>query len=100
VPYLVDTVIPPSEAARRDELRPAHLAYLEANVGRILAAGAKLEEDGSVGDGSFYLLDFDTLDGVEEFLRNEPYDAAGIVHDASIVRVRKGFFDGRRVVQA
>jgi uncharacterized protein len=96
VPYLVDTIIPPSAAVRRSELRHAHLAYLEEHADTILAAGAKLLDDGAVGDGSFYLLDLETLADAQRFMSQDPYVVDGIVTTMSLKRVRNGFFDRRR----
>jgi uncharacterized protein len=96
MPYLVDTVIPPELAERREALRKEHLAYLERTVASVLAAGAKLNEDGSVGNGSFFLLDFETEAEARNYISQDPYVEAGIVSAVSFTRVRKGFFDRRR----
>ena len=49
MPYLVYVKDKPDSLELRTELRPVHLAYLEANQEKLLAAGALLEDDGSVG---------------------------------------------------
>ena len=54
MPYLIDTSIDPAKAAERAQVRPRHLAYLSSKASLVLAAGAKLEDDGSAGSGSFY----------------------------------------------
>ncbi len=52
MPYLVETHHRPDTEETRNNLRPEHLAYLDANVSKLLAAGAKLNDDGSVAPGS------------------------------------------------
>ena len=96
MPYLIETTIPNGAAVKREAVRPAHLAYLEANVATILAAGAKLEENGELGDGSFYLLDTANAGEAKRFLASDPYVIEGLVVASTIRRVRTGFFDRRR----
>lgn len=96
MPYLIVTTIPSRHAAERDAARPDHLAYLEGAVAVILAAGAKLEEDGAVGDGSFYLVDVESRAEAEAFIEGDPYRQRGLVEDVTLTRVRAGFFDRRR----
>jgi uncharacterized protein len=97
MPFLIDTVIDPSQAAEREAARPQHLAYLNEAAVLVLAAGAKLQDDGSVGAGSFYLIDVETRAEAEAFLAADPYARAGLIRAASLTRVRKGFFAGRQV---
>ncbi len=96
MPYLIDTDIPLSKNKDREAVRPSHLAYLEANVLKILAAGAKLDE-GESGGGSFYLIDTEDRDEAEKFIAGDPYALAGLMTNVMITRVRKGFFDKRRI---
>ncbi|MGH7004382.1 MAG: YciI family protein [Alphaproteobacteria bacterium] len=96
MPYLIVTIIQPELAARREELREEHLGYLDSNVRMVLAAGAKLEDDGTLADGSFYLVDTDNADEARDFIDNDPYVKNGIVSNISRTRVRKGFFDRQR----
>ncbi len=97
MPYLIDTVIPPSRATERNAVRPQHLAYLEANKELLLACGAKLADDGSAGDGSFYLLDVESRADAEAFISRDPYCALGLVASMTLTRVRKGFYNYERV---
>ena len=57
MPYLIDATDKPDAAALRQAQRPEHLAYLEANLRRLIAAGAKLRDDGATAWGSVYILD-------------------------------------------
>jgi uncharacterized protein len=98
MPYLIDTTIPADRARLREGARPAHLAYLEANAERLLAAGAKLPDADAADDGSFYLIEVETRHEAELFLAADPYMLTGLITAARYTRVRKGFFNHRRVV--
>lgn len=96
MPYLIETFIPPTHDAMRNATRPTHVAYLEAHVDVVLAAGAKLRDDGTVGDGSFYLLDVETREEAERFVAADPFAQAGLIERMTVTRMRKAFFDRRR----
>jgi uncharacterized protein len=97
LPYLIVTAIPLENAALRQELRPAHLAFLDENVAVILAAGAKLDDEPTKPGGSFYLVDYEELGDAQRFIDNDPYVKGGAVSDIQLTRVRKGYFDRARV---
>lgn len=99
MPYLIYATDRPGAAALRAEHRPAHLAYLEANLPLILAAGAKLADDGTAAFGSAYLLDVDDRAAAEAFIAADPFSKAGVFGEIVITRWRKGFFDHRTVPQ-
>ena len=96
MPFLVETFIPAERDAQRNATRPAHVAFIEANVAVVLAAGAKLADDGTVGDGSFYLLDVLTRAEAESFVGADPFVQAGLVDRVRVQRVRDAFFDRKR----
>jgi uncharacterized protein len=97
VPYLIDAVDGADAAAARAELRPSHLAYIEAHVGVVLAAGAKLSDDGTTALGSLFLLDVDERADAEAFHAGDPFTAGGVYASSTITRWRKGFFDFARI---
>ena len=57
MPFMIFARDKPGAAARRAELRPAHLEYLTGHTARLLAAGAMLGDDGATPCGSLILLD-------------------------------------------
>src|SRR5262245_47903540 len=97
MPYLIDATDKPDSQALRQAHRPAHLAFLEARVGSLIAAGAKLSDDGVAAWGSVYILDAEDRAAAESFIAGDPYVAAGLFASVSITRWRKGFFDFRRM---
>jgi uncharacterized protein YciI len=97
MPYLIDTVIPAEFSERREAAREEHLRYLEDRAGVILAAGAKLREEGGVGPGSFYLVALDTRAEADAFLAGDPYFRSGLITSSTVTKVRTGFFDRKRM---
>ncbi len=93
MPFLIDAAYKTGEGELRTRLRPAHLAFLEANVAMLLAAGAKLSDDGTTPFGSFYILNTEDRAAAEAFLKNDPYVQSGLFATMVMTRWRKGFFN-------
>lgn len=73
----------------RADLLQEHLAYIEANMHRIVIGGALLDEDGSTRIGSAFLLNVKDLEEAERFSREEPFRRAGLYRSVSIIRMRR-----------
>jgi len=58
MPYLIETFDKPGHQQLRRDTRDEHLRFLEANKALLLACGAKLADDGTVG-GRPLRLQFD-----------------------------------------
>jgi uncharacterized protein YciI len=99
MPYLIDASDGPDVARLRPALREAHLAHINDHLPLILAAGAKLSEDGTP-IGSAYLLDVEDRRAAEQFIQADPYVVGQVFGSVTITRWRKGFFDHARVVPA
>jgi uncharacterized protein len=97
MPFLIIARDRPGMAARRGELRPAHLEHLDRHADRLLAAGAMLDEDGATPCGSLILFDSDQRAEVEAFLAADPYTAGGLFADVEVRPWRKLFLDGKRL---
>ena len=54
MPYIIETFDKPGHQAVRQQQRAAHLEYLDANKGLLLACGAKLQDDGADAGGGLY----------------------------------------------
>jgi uncharacterized protein YciI len=96
MPYVIDATDGSGKADLRQKVRPDHLAYVEANVHRLLAAGAKLSDDGATALGTLYLIDTDERGEAEAFVAADPYSKAGVFGTVTVTRWRKGFFDFKR----
>lgn len=97
MPYVIDVTIE-DNGPKRAGLRPAHLEYLEANLGILLAAGAKLS-DGGEPLGALYIVDCETRAEAEAFMAAEPYFRNGLCGSVTYSSWRKAYFDHRKQVQ-
>ncbi|HEY2803444.1 MAG TPA: YciI family protein [Actinomycetota bacterium] len=64
---------------RRLATRPRHLERIEPFVdsGHALVGGAILDDGGGM-IGSVMVMDFDTRDALDDWLRNDPYTTEGV----------------------
>jgi uncharacterized protein len=71
--------------ARRLRVRPEHLRQIEPRVerGEILVGGAILDEAGDMV-GSVLLVDFETRDDLDDWLRTDPYVTGGVWVDIEV----------------
>ncbi len=95
MPYAIDTLDKPNCENLRMEHRAAHLDYLKSRVAMILAAGAKLSDDGASMTGSLLIIDTEDRAEAEEFAASDPFSKAGLFASVSITRWRKAIFDGK-----
>lgn len=93
MPYFIETFDKPDHGALRAAVRDEHIAYLDANKGRLLACGAKLTDDESGATGGVYILDVDDRGQAERFIAADPFTKAGLFERVEVVRWRKAFFD-------
>ncbi len=98
MPYLIQLSDKPDSGKLRAETRNAHLDYLDANKQLLLAAGALIEDDGSGGSGSIYIVDTDNRAEAERFLAGDPFHQVGLFGKVVITRWRKAFFNRERLV--
>jgi uncharacterized protein YciI len=59
----------PGSAELRARVWPAHVAYLEARFDKLIAAGAKMTDDGVNAIGSLYVIDTDSRQEAENSSR-------------------------------
>ncbi|MGO4329033.1 YciI family protein [Cupriavidus sp. 2TAF22] len=78
-------------AELRKELQATHRNYLNDWNDRI--PGPQLDELGNAFVGSVFLLNIDTYQQAEEFIRSEPYNSAGVFASVKIRRLSKGRFN-------
>jgi len=100
MPYLIDATDKPGNQVLRQANRPAHLRFLEEHLRLLIAAGAKLSDDGTTSWGSIYIVDVEDRPAAEAFIAKDPYSAIELFERVTITRWRKGFFDFKRVPPA
>ncbi len=96
MPYVIRTYYHDDKNALRLDTRLRHVAYLQANLARIIAAGPLANEDGSAA-GGLTIVDTDSRAEAEAFRANDPYSKAGIVRDFTIHKWRKSVFDFAKI---
>ncbi|ARP97508.1 YciI family protein [Bordetella genomosp. 13] len=92
--YFIETFDKPGHQAVRKELRPAHLEFLEANAHRLLACGAKLNEDGTDAGGGVYIITAESLQDAKDFIAADPFSKGDLFAEVRITRWRKAYVDG------
>lgn len=93
MPYAVITKDKPDSLDLRNQERGVHLEFLEANKGRLLAAGAMIDDDGSGGRGGIIIVDTDDRKEAEDFIAEDPFTKAGLFESVTVVRWRKAYFN-------
>lgn len=84
--------------ARRQSVRPAHLARLEAlqDSGRLVLAGpfpaVEANDPGPAGfSGSLIVAEFPTLEAAQAWADSDPYTTAGVYAQVAVRPFRKVF---------
>ena len=93
MPYAIQTKDKPGHGHVRAEVRDVHIAYLEANKDKLLAAGALIDDDGTGGHGGIIIVDVDDRPSAEAFIAEDPFTKAGLFESVTITRWRKAFFN-------
>ena len=94
MPYIIETFDKPNHQAVRQQHRPAHLEFLDANKQLLLACGAKLQDDGQDAGGGLYVVDLDTREQAEAFIAADPFAKADLFERVAITRWRKAYVGG------
>lgn len=93
MPYAMIARDKPDRLQWRMALRDAHLAYLKANLDKILAGGAMINDDGGGGHGGIIIIDTDDRAEAERFAHNDPFTTGGLFETVVMERWRKAIFD-------
>ncbi len=98
MPYAIQTVDKPEAGALRAKVRDEHLKYLDANLHRLLAAGAVTNDDGSGGHGGILIVDTEARKEAEDFIAGDPFTKAGLFAKVTVTRWRKAYFNKQRLI--
>jgi len=98
MPYAILTTDKPDSAELRAKVRDVHLQYLTANVGKLLAAGALISDDGTGGHGSVFIVDTDERKEAEAFIAGDLFSKAGLFEKVTVTRWRKAFYNKQKLV--
>ena len=75
---------PPHAMARRNAMRAAHRAYVLVNAAPLRCAGA-MRDDAGNQCGTIYVFEAASEAEVLDWLRKEPFYAAGVYQDLRVV---------------
>jgi uncharacterized protein len=95
MPYMIETFDKAGSLEIRRANRAEHLVYLDRIKDRLLACGAKLNDDGSDAGGGLYVVDVDTRADAEALIQADPFFKVGLFERVEIRRWRKAYLDGR-----
>ena len=95
MPYFIETWDDPGRGHLRAELREDHLRYWDAHAAELLAAGAKLNDDGTDAGGGVFLVDTESRAHAEQLLAGDPFAVAGLFQQVQVLRWRRAYFDRR-----
>jgi uncharacterized protein YciI len=98
MPYAILTTDKAGSAELRAKTRAAHLDYLDANLGKLLAAGALISDDGAGGHGGILIVDTDERTEAEAFIANDPFTKAGLFEKVAVTRWRKAYFNKQKLI--
>jgi hypothetical protein len=74
----------PQAADLRQRVRPGHKAYLGSMADRIAFAGPLVADDGETMIGSLLAIDFPDRSAAMAWLRDEPFNKAGLYASVQI----------------
>lgn len=95
MPFHIETWDKAGHQQHRQALRPAHLAFLAEHAARLLACGAKLNDDGSDAGGGIYVLDTEDALEARRFIEADPFHQGGLFREVRITRWRKAYLAGQ-----
>ena len=70
--------------------RDEHLKYLKSFRKKLLLAGPILDKN-NLPSGSIIILDLDTRQEIEKFIKDDPYYKAGLFRETKILNFKKVF---------
>ncbi len=88
---------PSADSEIRKVHMPAHLAYLEANVGTVTAAGPLLTPSGASA-GGLWIVEAETESEVERLVHEDPFWPTGLRKSFTILKWNQVYADGVRLI--
>jgi len=88
---------PAADPGIRKTHMPAHLAFLEANAGKVEAAGPLSKLSGQ-GAGGLWIVDAADEGEVEALVHEDPFWPTGLRKSIAILNWRQVYADGARLI--
>jgi uncharacterized protein YciI len=96
--FVIKTTDKPGQEALREKLRAAHLDYLDSQIGKLVAGGALLSDDGEHASGGLLIVDVPERAAAERCINDDPFTKGGLFQSVTVERWRKAYFDHRRFI--
>ncbi len=87
MPFAVLCLDRPDTSHMRTAARLAHLEYINPHRAKMQIGGALLDDDGDARIGMIFAIDLPSREAVQAFMRDEPYNKAGIFESVVIRRI-------------
>lgn len=94
--YVVLFTDNPDHAAARQQHMPAHLAFLERNGDRILAAGPLRDAADASFAAGLWLIEAESRAAVEQLYQDDPFWPTGLRRSVRVCEWSQVFADRRR----
>ena len=98
MPFAIRTTDKPGVQELRDKLQAEHLAYLDSQLGILLAAGSLRSDDNRSATGGILIVDVEDRAEAERFINDDPFTKNGLFSDIRIDRWRKAYLDKKRFI--
>ncbi len=80
---------------KRMEIRPRHLENMKRIRGKVVCAGGLLDEEGRM-KGSVMILDLESREALDDYLRTEPYILGGVWEKVEVERMNVVIVNGEK----
>ena len=97
MPYLIVTYDKRGHENVRDRTRAEHLAFLEANVHKVIAGGGFMNDEATSVIGGMMIIDVDSRAEAQAFIDQDPFTHVALFERVEIIRWRPAFFEFKRV---
>ena len=87
MPFAVICLDRPGTKELRERARLSHLEYINPHRPKMQIGGALLDDGGGERIGMVFAIDLPSREAVEAFMRDEPYNKAGIFESVVIRRI-------------
>ena len=81
---------------KRMEIRPRHLQNISQVKGKVLCAGGLLDDEGRM-KGSVLVMEFDSRELLDEYLKSEPYIAEKVWDKVTVEPMNVVVLNGEKV---
>ncbi|MBQ9635029.1 MAG: hypothetical protein IJV12_02320 [Acidaminococcaceae bacterium] len=81
---------------KRMEIRPRHLQNISQVKGKVLCAGGLLDDEGKM-KGSVLVMEFDSRELLDEYLKSEPYIAEKVWDKVTVEPMNVVVLNGEKV---